>query len=52
MAVGMSGVVEPAASFVAHVTCRAPTIYVGVEEPANTSAFTECRFGKRGWGIA
>jgi len=48
MAVGTSGVVEPAASFVAHVRSRATTIYVGVEEPANASAFTECHPGKAG----
>lgn len=38
VAVGTSGVVEPAASFVAHVTGRARTIYVGPENPANTSS--------------
>jgi len=48
MAVGTSGVVEPAASFVAHVAGRARTIYVGPEEPANVSAFTECCVGKAG----
>ena len=48
MAVGTSGVVEPAASFVAHVSDRARTIYVGPEEPANLSAFTECHLGKAG----
>ena len=48
MAVGSSGVVEPAASFVAHVGGRARTIYMGVEEPANTSAFAECYLGKAG----
>ena len=48
MAIGTSGVVEPAASFVAHVTGRARTIYVGPEEPANASAFTECHLGKAG----
>jgi NAD-dependent deacetylase len=48
MAVGTSGVVEPAASFVAHVGRRARTIYVGPEEPANTSAFTDCHLGKAG----
>jgi len=48
MAVGTSGVVEPAASFVAHVRGRARTIYVGPEEPANASAFTECNLGKAG----
>ena len=48
IAVGTSGVVEPAASFVAHVTGRARTIYVGPENPANTSSFTECHVGKAG----
>jgi NAD-dependent deacetylase len=42
VAIGTSGVVEPAASFVAHVAGRARTIYVGPEEPANASSFTEC----------
>jgi NAD-dependent deacetylase len=48
MAVGTSGVVEPAARFVAHVGGRARTVYVGAEEPANASAFTECHLGKAG----
>ena len=48
IAVGTSGVVEPAASFVAHVAGRARTIYVGPEEPANASSFTECYLGKAG----
>ena len=48
MAVGTSGVVEPAASFVAHVRGRARTIYVGAEVPANASVFTECHLGKAG----
>ena len=48
IAVGTSGVVEPAASFVAQVTDRARTIYVGPEEPANASSFTECYLGKAG----
>jgi hypothetical protein len=52
MAVGTSGVVEPAASFVAHVGGRARTIYVGAEEPANASAFTECHLGEDGKGTA
>ena len=41
-AVGTSGVVEPAASFVAHVARRSRTYYVGPELPANASAFDEC----------
>jgi len=48
IAVGTSGVVEPAASFAAHVGGRARTIYVGPENPANTSSFTECHLGKAG----
>lgn len=48
MAIGTSGVVEPAASFVAHVRGRARTIYVGPEEPANRKAFSECHLGKAG----
>jgi len=47
-AIGTSGVVEPAASFVAHVRNRARTFYVGPEEPANRTAFTECFLGKAG----
>ena len=48
VAVGTSGVVEPAASFVAQVGGRARTIYMGSEEPANVSSFTECHSGKAG----
>jgi hypothetical protein len=48
VAVGTSRVVEPAASFVAHVADRARTISVGPEEPANASSFTECHLGKAG----
>jgi NAD-dependent deacetylase len=48
MAIGTSGVVEPAASFVGHVRSRARTIYVGPEKPANASTFTECLLGKAG----
>jgi NAD-dependent deacetylase len=48
VAIGTSGVVEPAASFVARVRGTARTIYVGPEEPANTFAFTECHWGKAG----
>ena len=48
IAAGKSGVVEPAASFVAHVGGRARTIYIGAEEPANASSFTECYLGKAG----
>ena len=48
MAVGTSGVVEPAASFVAQLDGRARTIYVGPDVPANASSFTECHLGKAG----
>ena len=48
MAVGTSGVVEPAASFVAYVSGRARTVYVGAEEPENADAFAECHLGKAG----
>lgn len=48
VAVGTSGVVEPAASFVAHVRGRARAIYVGPEEPANKFSFTECYWGGAG----
>jgi NAD-dependent deacetylase len=48
MAIGTSGVVEPAASFVASVRGRARTIYVGPENPANTASFTECHLGNAG----
>ena len=48
MAVGTSGVVEPAASFAAQVGGRARTIYVGPEKPANAAAFTELHLGKAG----
>jgi len=43
IAIGTSGVVEPAASFVAHVRRRAHTrtIYVGPQPPANAPAFTQ-----------
>jgi NAD-dependent deacetylase len=48
MAIGTSGVVEPAASFVAHVRGRARTIYIGLEEPANAHLFNECHVGSAG----
>ena len=51
-ALGTSGVVEPAASFVARVASRARTIYVGPENPANASSFTECYLGKAGEVLA
>jgi NAD-dependent deacetylase len=48
VAIGTSGVVEPAASFVSHARVRARTFYVGPEEPANHSSFTEYFLGKSG----
>ena len=48
VAVGTSGVVEPAASFVAQVSGGARTVYVGPETPANASSFTEYHLGKAG----
>jgi NAD-dependent deacetylase len=48
VAIGTSGVVEPAASFVAHCRSHARTYYVGPEEPSNRASFTECCLGKAG----
>jgi NAD-dependent deacetylase len=48
VAVGTSGVVYPAAGFVAEVAGRARTIYVGPETPANAEDFDECYVGKAG----
>jgi NAD-dependent deacetylase len=45
MAVGTSGVVEPAASFVTLARRCAKTIYVGPEEPANRNSLTEVWLG-------
>jgi NAD-dependent deacetylase len=42
VAIGTSGVVEPAASFVANVGARARKYYVGPELPANAFAFDQC----------
>ena len=42
VAIGTSGVIEPAASFVAQAGGRARTCYAGPELPANASAFDEC----------
>lgn len=41
-AIGTSGVVEPAASFVAHAHPHARAYYVGPETPANAAAFNQC----------
>lgn len=48
LAIGTSGVVEPAASFVAYAAGRARAAYIGPEEPANRSSFDECYLGKAG----
>jgi NAD-dependent deacetylase len=48
MAVGTSGAVEPAASFVSQVAGQAKTIYVGPEKPLNAFSFTECLLGEAG----
>jgi NAD-dependent deacetylase len=48
LAIGTSGVVEPAASFVAEVSGRARTIYVGPEEPQNSAAFDQSFLGRAG----
>jgi NAD-dependent deacetylase len=48
MAIGTSGMVHPAASFVTHVADRARTIYVGPESPVNPSSFAESYVGNAG----
>jgi NAD-dependent deacetylase len=50
IAVGTSGVVEPAASFAAHArsVARARTCYIGPEEPANRGSFNEVFLEKSG----
>lgn len=48
MAEGTSGVAEPAASFVAHVSGRARTIYEEPEESVKPVAFMERHMGKAG----
>jgi NAD-dependent deacetylase len=51
MAVGTSGVVEPAASFVRYARSRGRSVrtyYVGPEEPANASFFDEVLLGPSG----
>jgi len=47
-AIGTSGVVEPAASFVAHVRGHARTYYVGPERPANVAVFDQYFEGEAG----
>lgn len=47
-AIGTSGVVEPAASFIAHVRHRARSYYVGPERPANAGVFDECFLAEAG----
>jgi NAD-dependent deacetylase len=48
MAIGTSGMVEPAASFAASAGRHARTIYVGPEKPANAYLFGECHLGNAG----
>ena len=48
VAIGTSGVIEPAASFVGRIHGHARTVYVGAETPANASLFTESYTGKAG----
>ena len=48
LAVGTSGVVEPAASFAARTRANARTVYIGPEEPTNSYAFAETYLGKAG----
>lgn len=48
LAIGTSGVVQPAASFVSHARGRIRTVYVGLEDPANQHDFSECYLGKAG----
>jgi NAD-dependent protein deacetylase/lipoamidase len=50
MAVGTSGVVQPAASFVSHARSRhqVKAYYIGPEEPANGSYFDEVLLGPSG----
>jgi NAD-dependent deacetylase len=48
MAIGTSGVIEPAASFAAYVRGRARSIYVGPEEPANRNSFDQIFAGTAG----
>jgi len=48
VAIGTSGQVEPAASFVASAAQRARRVYVGPERPENAALFTEIYRGKAG----
>jgi len=48
VAVGTSGQVEPAASFVANVAQGARTVYVGPEHPENAPLFDDIYCGKAG----
>jgi NAD-dependent deacetylase len=48
LAVGTSGVVEPAASFAKHAADHAHTLYVGPEPPANATLFMKTYLGKAG----
>jgi NAD-dependent deacetylase len=48
LAIGTSGMVQPAASFAAEARGHALTVYIGPEEPSNRSLFTKCCLGKAG----
>lgn len=48
VAIGTSGIVEPAASFATLARGRAQTVYVGPEAPAHREVFSECYLGKSG----
>ncbi len=48
LAIGTSGTVEPAASFVSHVASHVRTFYVGPEAPANHDIFNDCFLGNSG----
>jgi NAD-dependent deacetylase len=47
-AIGTSGIVEPAASFIAQVRDNTRTYYIGPERPANAASFDECIQGNAG----
>jgi len=47
-AIGTSGTVKPAASFVSQVAAGARTFYVGPEAPASSAIFDECILGNSG----
>jgi NAD-dependent deacetylase len=52
LVVGTSGVVHPAASFVALARSRnARTVYVGPDEPANAASFDDLRLAPAGLAL-